>query len=81
MAGLAVIASDFPEIRKIVAGDDLGLVVNSENVEEVTEAIRTLVSDKNKLASCKKHARNVRHQYTWEQEQQQIQNILKDLYE
>lgn len=81
MAGLAVIASDFPEIHKIVTGDELGLVVNSENVEEVTEAIRTLVSDKNKLASCKKHARNVRHQYTWEQEQQQIQNILKDLYE
>jgi glycosyltransferase involved in cell wall biosynthesis len=81
MAGLAVIASDFPEIRKIVAGDDLGLVVNSENLKEVTEAIRTMVSAKNKLASCKEHARRVRHEYTWEQEQQQIQNILKDIYE
>jgi len=76
MAGLAIIASDFPEIHKIVVGDELGLVVNSENKADISAAVRTLVSDANALASCKEHARNVRHKYTWEQEERQIQKIL-----
>jgi glycosyltransferase involved in cell wall biosynthesis len=45
MAGLPVVASNFPGMLEIVEGDDVGLCVNPESPKEIAEAITQILSD------------------------------------
>jgi len=44
-AGLPVVASDFPEIRKVVLGEKLGLLVDPGDENALADALRHLVED------------------------------------
>lgn len=76
MAGLAIVASDFPEIRNIVVNNDLGFVVNSEDVEEISKCIKDLTDNHKLLEQCKSNAIKVRLKYTWEHEEKQLYAII-----
>ncbi len=69
MAECAVIASDFPEIRKIVVGNDLGLVVDPEDEEQVFNACKLMVEDRVKLANFKRNSAKAKKNYCWEQDE------------
>lgn len=45
-AGLPVVASDLPEIRRVVRAHDLGLLVPEGDTEALAAALRSLVEDK-----------------------------------
>ncbi len=45
-AGLPVVASDLPEIRRVVRANDLGLLVPEGDTEALAAALRSLVEDK-----------------------------------
>lgn len=79
MAGIAVIASDFPEIRKIVAESEIGFVVDPENKEQISEAIVKLVTDKVLLGSYKLNSRENRYKYTWEEEEKVLLKIFRGI--
>jgi glycosyltransferase involved in cell wall biosynthesis len=66
MAGLPVVASDFPEIRKVVAGHDLGMLVDSSDVSGMANAIQLLVDDSAARQRYRHNALAAAAQLSWE---------------
>lgn len=76
MAGLPIVASDFPEIRNVVQTYDFGLVVPCDDDEALLQALEKLIFSKNLR---KKYARNAflaKDALCWEQQEK----LLIDAY-
>jgi glycosyltransferase involved in cell wall biosynthesis len=77
VAGLPVVASDFPEIRKIVSSWGFGLLVDPSNHQELVERFRALVSDEPLRQQLKEAALRAAPELTWNTQAP----LLIDLYE
>jgi len=71
-----VIASNFPEIKKIVEGYDIGLCCNPDSIEDITDAIKTLKNNEVLYKKFKKNLKEAKKELFWENEKQ----ILVDAY-
>jgi len=65
MGGLPVIASDFPEIRAIVTGFELGVLVDPDSVQEISQAIAGLVEYPARLEQLRANALKARGSLDW----------------
>jgi glycosyltransferase involved in cell wall biosynthesis len=65
MAGLPVVASDFPEIRAVVAEWDLGALVDPDDTNAVREALRRLIDDEALRRRLATNARRARDSLDW----------------
>lgn len=65
MGGLPVVASDFPEIRRIVEAYDLGFLVDPDDVDAIRGALRKLLEDKAVHERCSANARRARDELDW----------------
>ena len=77
MAELAIIASDFPEIRKIVLGNELGLVVDPSDNNEIKKTIEKLIKNPELIRNYKSNSRSVKSIFSWEIEEKKLFNLLK----
>ncbi|MNO79834.1 GDP-mannose-dependent alpha-(1-2)-phosphatidylinositol mannosyltransferase [compost metagenome] len=77
IAGLPVVATDFPEIRKIVRGNDIGLLVPANNEPALSEAIKQLLTDTELRARFASNARSTARNLNWESQEK----CLVELYE
>jgi glycogen(starch) synthase len=59
MAGLAVVGSDLPEMRKIILEGGIGAVFEPGDPLKIAQAINELVADENKLERAKHNARHL----------------------
>lgn len=76
-AGLAVIANDLVEFRRVVCGHGIGLVCDAERPEAIAEAIDELAGDVDRLNDCRQAAWRIYHEeYAWGKHQA----VLLDLY-
>ena len=67
MAGLAVVASDLPELRAVVAGGGLGLLYAPGDPADLARAIDALLADPRRLATtCAAARRAAEGCYNWE---------------
>lgn len=76
-AGLPVVASRFPEIRKVISEFDLGLLIRSDDTAALTEAINKLVKDEQLRDHYASNARQAAGVLNWEAQE----GTLLDLYE
>jgi glycosyltransferase involved in cell wall biosynthesis len=66
MGGLAVVATDLPELRRIVLGSGAGLVYASDDSLGLSRALNTLIRDPERLAGCRSAARRAADEpYNW----------------
>ena len=74
------LASNFPEITKIVKNYKCGVIVDPKNPQAVSSAALNLISDEKE---CKKFGQNGRHailkKYNWSSEFLKLQKIYKQL--
>ncbi len=68
MAGLPVLASDFPDMRAVVEETGSGMVANPEDLEEIRRKIRTFFADPNRPQAYRQAALAAAQRYNWEQE-------------
>jgi len=69
-AGIPVIASDFPLWRKIIAGNNCGLLVDPLEPSAIAKAIDTLVSDPGMAQRMGESGRKaVEREYNWQAEE------------
>jgi glycosyltransferase involved in cell wall biosynthesis len=67
VAGVPVLASDFPEMRRIVIGEDIGAVCDPMDPTAIAGAIRELLADPARLAQMRAKARAAaRARYNWD---------------
>lgn len=79
-AGLPVIASNFPEWRKIIEGANCGICVDPENTTEIADAIKTLLKNDTLAKEMGENGKNlVISVYNWANEEKKMLKIYSDL--
>jgi len=76
IAGLPVVATDFPEIRRIVRPNEVGLLVPGNDQAALAEALNKLVVDAPLRARYAENARTTAATLNWEEQESR----LVDLY-
>ncbi len=78
-AGIPVIGSNFPEMKRIIEGNNIGIVVNPDSSEEIGEAINRITSDKKLYEDMKKNIEKVKKIYNWENEVKKLIGLYKNI--
>ena len=78
-AGLPVIASDLPEIRKVVATVEFGVLIREFSPEFLAETISGILNNKELLATWSKNALREAPNYSWEQESDKLLKLYREL--
>ncbi|WP_036071140.1 glycosyltransferase [Listeria aquatica] len=79
MAGVPIVACSFPEIRKVVMKEKIGIVVQSDNVTSIAEGINEMLDHPELRDEMSKNALRVRNHYSWEKEQERFLQIYQGL--
>jgi len=77
MAGVPVLASDFPEIGRIVRETGVGLPVDPSDPEDVADKARRLLEDGGLRRRCSENARRAAEVYNWEVEKVKLYEIYQ----
>ena len=81
MAGIPVVACSFPEIRKVVEGEEIGLCIDSHNPAEIAWAVNELTQNREKRDCFSRNAILARHKYNWEIEKEVLIGLYDKLEE
>jgi len=77
-AGIPVVASDLPEIAKVVRSYEIGLLCNAEDPEEIARAIEEALSP-DRYASFKGNLKRAQQELNWGRESQKLVNLYQGL--
>ncbi|MED4588155.1 glycosyltransferase [Priestia flexa] len=69
MSDVPVVACDFPEIKKVVETEHVGLCVDSHNHVEIAEAVNKLLENPTLRDQMSRNCRTAKFKYNWENEQ------------
>lgn len=69
MAGVPVVASDFPEMGGFVRSEDVGEVCDPDDPAQIAAAVRGIVDDPERLAEIRAHTREVTSRHNWDREE------------
>ncbi len=78
MAGIPIAASDFPEMRKIILGEDIGVVFDPDDIESIVKALRSLLSS-DAYEKKRRNVLSVREKYSWENEEKKLVRLYRAL--
>ncbi len=81
MAGVPVIASDFPEIRHIVDSHQVGLLVDPDDLEQIRAAINTLYINKELRLEFKRNTLAATKILSWEEQAGKLVDLYTQLAE
>ncbi len=80
MAGLPVIASDFPEMARIINKHDCGILVDSSSPQAIAKGLRKLISSPEEMRQMGTRGRKASlKQYTSPLEEKQLVDLYKEL--
>ncbi|MBE0418392.1 MAG: glycosyltransferase family 4 protein, partial [Coriobacteriia bacterium] len=80
MAGLPMVASDFPGLREVVVGESVGTVFDPTDEESIAAAIRRLLEDPEALARMSATARSLAEtRYNWDVESKKLLSVYESL--
>jgi glycosyltransferase involved in cell wall biosynthesis len=74
-AGVPVLASDLPEIRKIIDAYKVGEIIKSHKPEHIAECINALIADRQKMADYKENCLKAKKELCWENEREKLEKI------
>ncbi|WP_409405307.1 glycosyltransferase [Priestia megaterium] len=77
MSDVPVVACDFPEIKKVVEGEHIGLCVDSHDYEEIASAVNQLLRDPVLRATMSNNCKTAKFKYNWENEQLQFLKVYQ----
>ncbi|HNQ68447.1 MAG TPA: glycosyltransferase [Bacteroidales bacterium] len=78
-AGVPVICSDLPEMRKIVDNYSIGVAANIKDADELKELIIALLNDKAKLENYNANCIKAAELLNWENEKDKLLEVFADL--
>lgn len=81
MSGIAIIASDFPEIKNILEKCNIGYCIDPEDKKGIRSLIENLASDKKLLEKFKRNSIKSRVNYSWEKCSVILDEIISKLEE
>jgi glycosyltransferase involved in cell wall biosynthesis len=78
-AGIPVLASDLPEISRIVNHYNIGLVTSDHDPEILSEAMRTLLFDQQLREQWSENLPQAAADLCWEKEREVLLNLIKSV--
>ncbi|MDD5583478.1 MAG: glycosyltransferase family 4 protein [Candidatus Omnitrophica bacterium] len=78
-AGVPVVASDFPEIRKVVQEFDAGVLIDPHVPENIARGINTIISNEARRKQMSANAKKASLKYNWENEKSKLVTMYKSL--
>lgn len=79
MVEIPVIASDFPEIKKIVTNEKVGVCINPHDIDNISNAVNFLVDNMKIYKEYKTNCKKARLKYNWENEKKKLLKIYNKL--
>ena len=79
MANTPYIASNFPEINHVHTIAKAGVLVNPENIDEITSAIESFFDDDTLISRCKANASIAKEIFNWDIEKIKLISIIDNL--
>jgi len=67
-AGLPVVGSNFPDLKKYIEGYDVGVTCDPTNPRAIADAMNYIISDENRYNEMKKNALEAAKIFNWENE-------------
>ncbi len=74
-AGIPVLASNLPEVSRIVNKYQVGEILNSHKPEDIAEKISEMLNDKEKLNYYKNNTKSAAQELCWENEEKELINV------
>ena len=74
---LPVVASNFPDMKRIVEGNDIGLTCDMSNPLEISRAVEQVLMDS---PAYLKNICEIKDRYCWEKEALKLKQVYADLY-
>jgi glycosyltransferase involved in cell wall biosynthesis len=78
-AGLPVVGSNFPDLKRYIEGYDIGITCDPTNPGEIANAINYTISDENRYNTMKKNALEAAKIFNWENESKKLVALYKGL--
>ena len=78
-AELPIIASDLPELEKIVQEEKFGAVVDFTNPQKVADKLDMVLSDNELLAQYRMNISNKKYKYSWDYEEKKLLELYDTL--
>lgn len=79
MAHVPVVSCDFPEIKKVVEEEKVGIAINANNTDAIAEAVNRMVNNESLRDEYSKNCRLAKTKYNWNIEQQKLLEIYRNL--
>ena len=78
-AQLPVLATDLPEVKKVIEKYDIGLITYSFDPKSISEKMIEIISDENRLVRWKKNLNLAASELCWEKEQFKFLELFSDV--
>lgn len=79
MAGLPIIATKLPEIRKIVETHSFGILIDENSSNQLADSIQFLVNNPQMRQRFQKNAKKASVQMCWEEQEHKLVNLYHNL--
>lgn len=79
MSRVPVVACNFPEIKRVVQGEEIGIVVDSHDPNEIAKAVNTMLENKELHEKFRENCVKAREKYNWDKEKGNFVRIYDDL--
>jgi len=76
-AGIPIIATNLPEIKKIIEKYEIGILIDKLTPEAIAEAINKLKNDQSLYNKLKENVNRAAAELTWENESKELEKIVK----
>ena len=81
MSKVPIVACNFPEIKRVVQEEQIGIVVDSHNPKEIAAAVNEMIENKELHQMFKDNCVPARKKYNWNNEKVKFVKIYDDLLE
>lgn len=79
MSQVPVVACNFPEIRKVVEGEQIGVVVDSHDPDDIARGVNYLLENPDKRNEYSHNCIEAREKYNWDLEQENLLRAYRTL--
>lgn len=79
MVNVPVVACDFPEIKRVVEGEKVGITIDSHNPEEIAKAVNYMLDNKIERDKMSENCKNAKEIYNWNLEKFKLIEIYNNL--
>lgn len=79
-SGLAVAMPNYSSIQEVLLKDQVGIMIDTSDIENVTRAIQKLIDDPKVVSQYKKNSASVARKYSWDSQGEKLIRAYEQLF-